>query len=64
MTNQQNELSETLREMLLELNQEETNQLEDIIVNECGDDLIDEDGNLPNLFRMMLNSIPLNTKEL
>lgn len=64
MTNQSNDLSDALREMLLELNQEETNQLEDIIVNECGDDLIDDDGNPPNLFRMMLNSIPFTIKEI
>ena len=44
----------SLKYMLDELNQDEMNSLEDFIVNFCDESYVDEDGNKPNIFRMIL----------
>ena len=56
MTNKQKQIIiSSLTEMVDELNQEEINQLEDIIVNECNtSEFTDENGDYPNLFRMLV----------
>lgn len=49
------EIAESLLQMLEELNDAEALELEDFIVNHCGnEDFVDEDGNYPNLFRIFV----------
>jgi hypothetical protein len=47
-------IHESLNAMLDELKPEELNMVEDFIVNECDVDDTDENGNIPNLFRMFI----------
>ncbi len=47
-------IKEALCEMVDELTPNELLELEDFIVNECGEDFVDEDGNYPNLFRIFV----------
>lgn len=49
-------ISASLDEMLKDLSDSELNLLEDFIVNECDESYVDDDGNPPNLFRMLLDS--------
>ena len=48
-------ISASLNEMLKDLSDSELNSLEDFIVNECDESFVDDDGNPPNLFRMLLD---------
>lgn len=49
------EIAESLLQMLAELNDAEALELEDFIVNHCGnEDFVDEDGNYPNLYRIFV----------
>ena len=52
--NQMNRINESLNAMLDELDGDELDIVEDFIVNKCDIDLIDENGNYPNLFRMLI----------
>ena len=52
--NQMKRIHESLNAMLDELKPEELNMVEDFIVNECDVDDTDENGNIPNLFRMFI----------
>ena len=49
-------ISASLNEMLKDLSDSELNSLEDFIVNECDESFVDDDGNPPNLFRMLLDT--------
>lgn len=49
-------ISASLNEMLKDLTDSELNSLEDFIVNECDESFVDDDGNPPNLFRMLLDT--------
>jgi hypothetical protein len=44
----------SLAEMLDELDPRERDMLEDFIVNFCDDSYLDDNGNPPNLFRMII----------
>jgi len=49
------EILDSLREMLDELTEAEAVELEDFIVNHCGNDsFVDDEGNYPNLFRIFV----------
>jgi hypothetical protein len=43
-----------LKQMLEELNPNELMMVEDFIVNFCEDSYVDENGNPPNIFRMII----------
>ena len=49
-------ISASLNEMLKDLSDSELNSLDDFIVNECDESFVDDDGNPPNLFRMLLDT--------
>ena len=49
-------ISASLNEMLKDLSDSELNSLEEFIVNECDESFVDDDGNPPNLFRMLLDT--------
>lgn len=47
-------IHESLNAMLDELEHDELDMVEDYIVNECDIETLDENGNYPNLFRMLI----------
>lgn len=50
-------IKQALSDMVDELTAEEVLELEDFIVNECGNDaFVDDEGNYPNLFRIFVTS--------
>jgi len=50
-------IKQALSDMVDELTTEELLELEDFIVNECGNDaFVDDEGNYPNLFRIFVTS--------
>lgn len=52
-----NDIKQALSDMVDELTAEEVLELEDFIVNECGNDaFVDDEGNYPNLFRIFVTS--------
>lgn len=48
-------ITESLTDMLNELTNDELDRLEDFIVNFCEDSYEDDNGNSPNIFRMVLD---------
>lgn len=48
-------IRQALDSMLSELSNEELTTLEDFIVNECDESYVDDDGNAPNIFRMVID---------
>ena len=52
-----NDIKQALSDMVDELTADEVLELEDFIVNECGNDaFVDDEGNYPNLFRIFVTS--------
>ena len=50
-------IKQSLSDMVDELNEAELLELEDFIVNECGNEaFVDDEGNYPNLFRIFVTS--------
>lgn len=49
-------IHESLNAMLDELENDELDMVEDFIVNECDIDTTDENGNYPNLFRLLITN--------
>ena len=50
-------IKQALSDMVDELTADEVLELEDFIVNECGNDaFVDDEGNYPNLFRIFVTS--------
>lgn len=53
--NQRTAILQSLEAMLYELTAKELDSLEDFIVNQCDDSYVDDNGNSPNIFRMLLD---------
>jgi hypothetical protein len=50
-------IKQALSDMVDELTADEVLELEDFIVNECGNEaFVDDEGNYPNLFRIFVTS--------
>lgn len=57
MSSDTQNIKNALSDMVDELNEAELLELEDFIVNECGNEaFVDDEGNYPNLFRIFVTS--------